>query len=114
MSSSAAQWDRLACCSNPWVRLRFAEARAAYREQIEALVEQGVDLLVFETFLHVNELREALTAARDVAGRDTVLVAQMTIDDDGNLFDGTSTATFHRVPGSVAGRRDRPELLGRP
>jgi homocysteine S-methyltransferase len=72
----------------------FAEARAAYREQIEALVEQGVDLLVFETFLHVNELREALLAAREVAGRDTVLVAQMTIDDDGNLFDGTSTATF--------------------
>ena len=72
----------------------FAEARAAYREQIEALVEQGVDLLVFETFLHVNELREALLAAREIAGRDTVLVAQMTIDDDGNLFDGTSTATF--------------------
>ena len=72
----------------------LSEARAAFREQAEALVEAGVDLLILETFLHINELREALAAAREVAGRDTVLVAQMTINDDGNLHDGNSTATF--------------------
>ncbi len=85
----------------------LSEARAAFREQVEALVEAGVDLLIFETFLHINEMREALAAAREVAGPETVLVAQMTINDDGNLHDGTSTAAFteflDRSPADVAG-----------
>src|ERR1700704_5525279 len=38
----------------------FAEARAAFREQIDALLEAGVDLLVFETFGNLDELREAV------------------------------------------------------
>jgi methionine synthase I (cobalamin-dependent)/5,10-methylenetetrahydrofolate reductase len=85
----------------------FEEARAVFREQIEGLVEEGVDLLVLETFQHLNELREALEAAREVAGRDTVLVAQVTIDDEGNLHDGTKTETFARFldqsPADVVG-----------
>ena len=32
----------------------FAEARAAFREQIQALLEAGIDLLVFETFSHLT------------------------------------------------------------
>ena len=78
----------------PLGQTSFEEARAVFREQIEALVEEGVDLLILETFQHLNELREALTAAREVAGRDTVLVAQVTIDDEGNLHDGTTTESF--------------------
>src|SRR5690349_7723279 len=35
----------------------FAEARASFREQIEALVEDGVDLLVRETFGSLDEQR---------------------------------------------------------
>jgi homocysteine S-methyltransferase len=85
----------------------FEEARAIFREQIEALVEEGVDLLMLETFQHLNELREALEAAREVAGRETVLVAQVTIDDEGNLHDGTKTETFARFldqsPADVVG-----------
>ncbi len=85
----------------------FEEARAVFREQIEALVEEGVDLLILETFKHLNELREALAAAREVAGRDTVLVAQITIDDEGNLHDGTKTETFTKFldqsPADVVG-----------
>jgi homocysteine S-methyltransferase len=67
----------------------FAEARAAFREQVQALNDEGVDLLVFETFLQLSELREALAAAREVVGSEMVIVAQITIDDDGNLHDGT-------------------------
>ena len=37
----------------------FAEARAMFREQIDALLEAGVDLLILETFGNLNELREA-------------------------------------------------------
>src|SRR6202050_2397894 len=67
----------------------FAEARAIFREQIEALVEAGVDLLVLETFRDINELREAILAAREAAGPDIVIIAQASIEDDGTLRDGT-------------------------
>ena len=72
----------------------FAEARDMFREQVQALVDEGVDLLVFETFSSLHELREALAAAREVAGPEMVIVAHVTIDDEGNLHDGTSTETF--------------------
>ena len=74
--------------------MSFAEARAVFREQTETLVEAGVDLIVLETFYELNELREAIFAAREAAGTDMVIVAQVTVDDDGKLRDGTSTATF--------------------
>jgi methionine synthase I (cobalamin-dependent)/5,10-methylenetetrahydrofolate reductase len=72
----------------------FAEARAAFREQAEALLEAGVDLLVLETFADLHELREAVTAVRETAGREVVVVAQVTIDDFGNMPDGTDTEAF--------------------
>ncbi len=73
----------------------FAEARDIFREQIEALVESGVDLLVLETFYNLDELREAIFAAREVAGPEMTVVAQVTIDDDGNVR-GAGTETFTR------------------
>src|SRR5580698_9918129 len=74
----------------------FAEARAAFREQTDALVEAGVDLLILETFANLDELREAAAAARESAGKDLVIVAQVTIDDFGHLPGGTDTETFTR------------------
>jgi homocysteine S-methyltransferase len=74
----------------------FAEARAAFREQIDALLEAGVDLLILETFGNLNELREAAAAARQAAGNDLVVIAQVTIDDFGHLPGGTDTETFTR------------------
>ena len=74
----------------------FAEARAAYREQIEALVEAGVDLLILETFANLDELREAVTAARETAGNDLAIVAQVTIDDFGHLPGGSAPEDFTR------------------
>ena len=75
----------------------FAEARALYREQISVLVESGVDLLILETFNDLDELREAILAAREAAGPDLTIVAQVTIEDDGRLQDGSSTETFTRA-----------------
>jgi len=77
--------------------LSFSEVRAIFREQAEALLNAGVDLLVLETFYELSELREAILAVRDAAGPDIVLVAQVTVEDDGNLRDGTSTETFTRT-----------------
>lgn len=72
----------------------FAEARGYFREQAEALVEAGIDLLILETFSNLDELREAVFAAREAAGPDTVIVAQVTIDDYGSLPGGADTETF--------------------
>ncbi|MGE5646062.1 MAG: bifunctional homocysteine S-methyltransferase/methylenetetrahydrofolate reductase [Acidobacteriota bacterium] len=72
----------------------FAEARAAFREQIEALVEAGIDLLVLETFANLSELHEAVMAAREAAGPELAVVAQVTIDDFGNMPDGAATSVF--------------------
>jgi len=76
--------------------ISFAEARTAFKEQADALVEAGIDLLVLETFYDSSELREAIFAAREAAGPEMVIVAQVTVEDDGNLRDGTSTETFTR------------------
>jgi methionine synthase / methylenetetrahydrofolate reductase(NADPH) len=74
----------------------FAEARAIFREQVDVLLEAGVDLLVLETFGNLDEMREALFAAREAAGPDMTIVAQVTIDDNGNLPGGTETEVFTR------------------
>jgi len=72
----------------------FSEARAFFREQAGALVEAGIDLLVLETFGDLNELREAIFAAREAAGPEVVIVAQVTIDDAGNMLDGSDPETY--------------------
>ena len=74
----------------------FAEARAAFREQVDALVEAGVDLLIFETFGNLDELREAVMAARDSMGGTVPVIAQVTIDDFGHLPGGADPETFTR------------------
>src|ERR1017187_7253621 len=63
----------------------FAEARAIFREQIDALLEAGVDLLILETFGNLNELREDVRAAPEASG------GEVTIDDFGHLPGGTDT-----------------------
>jgi homocysteine S-methyltransferase len=74
----------------------FAEARAMFREQIDALLEAGVDLLILETFGNLDELREAVRAAHEASGGEVAIVAQVTIDDFGHLPRGTDTETFTR------------------
>ena len=77
----------------PLGKTSFEEARAAFREQIAALVEGGVDLLMLETFGYVEELHQAILAARDVSPR-IPLVAHVTIDEDGNCLDGSTPESF--------------------
>src|SRR5512146_3477143 len=69
------------------------EARAMFAQQIAALAEGGVDLLILETFGYLEELHQAMLAAREVDAK-LPLVAQVTIDDDGNCLDGSSPEAF--------------------
>ena len=50
----------------PFGRVQPEQARAAFAEQIKALAEAGVDLIVIETFSDLYEIREAIKAAHDV------------------------------------------------
>ena len=67
------------------------EARAAFAEQIRVLAEAGVDMLSIETMSALNEAREALAAAREVAPDLPVLV-MVTVDDESTCLDGASPA----------------------
>jgi len=77
----------------PLGKTSFEEARAAFREQITALIEGGVDLLILETFGYLEELHQAILAAREVNPKIPV-VAQVTIDEDGNCQDGSNPEVF--------------------
>ncbi|HEX6893889.1 MAG TPA: bifunctional homocysteine S-methyltransferase/methylenetetrahydrofolate reductase, partial [Bryobacteraceae bacterium] len=78
----------------PLGALSFSEAKDAFREQAEALLEAGVDLLILETFTDLNELREAIFAAREAAGNEMAIVAQVTIDDAGSMPGGATPEIF--------------------
>jgi methionine synthase / methylenetetrahydrofolate reductase(NADPH) len=82
------------------------EARESFRQQIAALAEGGVDLIMLETFGYLEELHQAILAAREAAPQ-LQLVAQVTIDEDGNCLDGASPETF-------AAKLDEwgPEIIG--
>jgi methionine synthase / methylenetetrahydrofolate reductase(NADPH) len=76
--------------------LSFGEAREIFKEQANALVAAGIDLMILETFYDLSELREAIFAAREAAGPEMVILAQVTVEDDGRMRDGTSTEVFTR------------------
>lgn len=67
------------------------EARAAFSEQIQALVSAGVDLLILETMPALNEAKVALEAARGSAP-DLPILVMVTVDDESNCLDGSSPA----------------------
>jgi len=68
-----------------------AEVRAAFREQIEGLLEGGVDILLFETFSDLDELLAGISEAQALS--DLPIVAQMTFGEDLISVDGTSPQT---------------------
>ncbi len=69
------------------------EARAAFAEQIRGLADGGpgvgVDLLVIETIVALNEAEQAIRAAKEVAPHLPVL-ALITVDEEANCLDGSS------------------------
>ncbi len=57
-----------------------------YQEQVSALVEGGVDLLVVETMLGIDETTVALEAARSLC--DLPVLCSLTVQADGNAYFG--------------------------
>ncbi len=78
----------------PFGRVQLAEARAAFTEQIAALAEAGVDLIVIETMTDLYEVVEAVAAAREVC--DLPVLASMTFTRDDRTLLGDSPAKVAR------------------
>jgi len=76
----------------PYGPTSFDEAKAMFSEQISALLEGGVDLFVLETFADLSELHQAIKAVRELC--DLPIVAQMTIQIDGNTVFGATPEAF--------------------
>jgi homocysteine S-methyltransferase len=71
------------------------EARAAFREQAEGLLEGGVDAFIVETFSDLAEIALAVEAIRAVS--DLPIVAQMAFSDEGVTFTGRAPAEVARA-----------------
>lgn len=79
----------------PFGRVQPEEAREAFCEQIEGLVEAGADLLIMETFSDLSEAREAVAAARQVS--DLPVVISMTFTRDDRTLLGDTPAKVVRL-----------------
>ena len=78
----------------PYGRVRPEQARQAFREQIEALLEAGVDGILLETFSDLLEIREAIEAAKALS--DLPLIASMTFTRDDVTLLGDTPAQVAR------------------
>ncbi|HEX8687105.1 MAG TPA: bifunctional homocysteine S-methyltransferase/methylenetetrahydrofolate reductase, partial [Pyrinomonadaceae bacterium] len=76
----------------PYGPTSFDEAKELFKQQAEALLEGGVDLFILETFSDISEMRQAIRAVREVC--DLPIVAQMTVQNDGNTTFGTTPEIF--------------------
>ncbi len=90
--------------------LSFDELHAAYVEQIRALVEGGVDLLLIETIFDTLNAKAAIAAAKDVlaeTGRELPVMISVTITDksgrtlSGQTIDAFWVSIAHANPISV-------------
>ena len=80
----------------------FEELRAAYREQVEALVEGGADVLLVETVFDTLNAKAALFAIDEVfessGERLPILISGTVTDASGRILSGqTVTAFWHSV-----------------
>ncbi len=90
------------------LRLSRAEMRAAYEEQVAALLAGGVDLFLIETQSDPAEAAVALAAVRDSSGLPAIL--------NFSFAEGDRTLSGYSVAQVVRGLRDvqvePPDLLG--
>lgn len=71
--------------------LPFEELVDIYKEQIQSLEEAGVDLLVVETMMSLQECRAAVIAAKETT--DLPIMVTLTFNEDGRTLFGTNPET---------------------
>lgn len=83
----------------PIGNLDFEELVEVYKEQIQALAEAGVDMLVIETMMSLQETRAALIAAKETC--ELPVLVTMTFEGDGRTLYGTDALTAAVVLASL-------------
>ena len=71
--------------------LGFEEACEAYARQIKALAAAGVDYILFETIIDIQEMRAGVLAAKAVS--NLPIICQLTYDAQGRTVTGTDPRT---------------------
>lgn len=84
----------------PIGKMGFEELITVYKEQISYLTEAGVDLLVVETMMSLQETRAALIAAKEISP-DLPVIVTMTFEEDGRCLFGTDAVTAAVVLASL-------------
>ena len=75
----------------PMGDMDFEELIDVYKEQIQALVEAGVDLLVVETMMSLQEARAAVIAAKETC--NLPIMVTLTFEGSGRTLLGTDAKT---------------------
>lgn len=79
----------------PVGELLFEDLVDIYKEQIYALCESGIDLLMIETMMSLQEARAAILAAKETAGLP--IMVSLTFEADGRTLYGTDPKTAVNV-----------------
>ena len=74
----------------------FDDVYAAYAEQMQALAEGGVDLLLIETIFDTLNAKAAIAAARDVAGHLPLWISVTIVNLSGRTLSGQTVEAFWR------------------
>ncbi|MEV8614895.1 methionine synthase [Amycolatopsis sp. NPDC051373] len=72
----------------------FDEVKASYAEQIQALADGGVDLLLIETIFDTLNAKAAITAAREVAPHLPLWISVTIVDLSGRTLSGQTVEAF--------------------
>ncbi|SFO01663.1 5-methyltetrahydrofolate--homocysteine methyltransferase [Pseudobutyrivibrio sp. UC1225] len=71
--------------------LMFEDLVDCYKEQVRAILEEGVDLFVVETMMSLQECRAAVLAIKETC--DLPIIVSLTYNPDGKTLYGTSPDT---------------------
>ncbi len=106
INSAAVKAARAACSSStkvagsvgptgkliaPLGDLTFDDAYDVFFEQISALDQADVDMIIIETIIDIQEMRAALLAAKTATNKP--VICQMSFGDDGRTVTGTDPVT---------------------
>lgn len=75
----------------PMGELMFEELVEVYKEQIRVLCDAGVDLIIVETMMSLQESRAAVIAAKETC--ELPVLVSMTFNEDGRSLYGTDPVT---------------------
>lgn len=82
------------------------EMRSIFEEQIEVLIDAGVDLIIFETFADIDELTLGIEVAKSI-DEDIPIIAEMTFLSEERTLTGLSP---HEV--GIKLSKTRAEIIG--